>query len=252
MRRFFQTILVAAVLGAAGAAQAADLIVFGAASLTDSLKDLGAAYEQQTGQKVVFNFAASSMLARQIHEGAPADIFFSADETQMDNLARQGLIDPATRRDRLGNTLVIVVPAGSALAISSAGDLTNSSIQQIALADPKSVPAGVYAKEWLEKLQLWKGIEPKVVPTENVRGALAAVASGNVAAGIVYKTDAAISKKVKVAYEVTGTAAPDIRYPLALVKSSAQPEIARQFLEYLDSEKAAEVFKKYGFIVRGP
>jgi molybdate transport system substrate-binding protein len=234
------------------AAQASDLTVFAAASLTDSLKEIGADYEKHTGQKVVLNFEASSMLARQIQEGAPADIFFSADETQMDRLAKQDLIDPSTRRDRLGNVLVVVVPESSQLQIHSADDLVLADLKQIALADTKSVPAGVYARNWLEKLRLWDAVKSKIVYTENVRGALAAVASGNVQAGIVYKTDAAISKKVKIAYEVLGADGPDIRYPMAMVKSSSQPEAAKRFLEYLGSKGAANVFKKFGFAVRDP
>ena len=237
-------------LATAAVAQTSNLTVFAAASLTDSLKEIGADYEKQTGQKVVFNFEASSTLARQIQEGAPADIFFSADETQMDRLAKQELIDSSTRKDRLGNTLVVVVPADSTLQIHSANDLTQPDVKQIAVADPKSVPAGVYAKNWLEKLQLWDTVKSKVVPTENVRGALAAVASGNVESGVVYKTDAAISKKVKVAYEVSGTDVPDIRYPMAMVRASSQPEAAKKFFVYLDSENAAKVFRKFGFTTR--
>lgn len=235
---------------AAVAVQAADLNVFAAASLTDSLKEIGAHYEQETGQKVAFNFEGSSVLARQITEGAPADIFFSADETQMDRLAEKGLIDAATRHDRLGNTLVVVVPADSKLQISSANDLTQNDVQKIALADPKAVPAGVYAKAWLKKVQLWDAIQPKVVPTENVRAALAAVASGNVDAGVVYKTDASISKRVKIAYEVPRADGPDIRYPVAMVKGTLQPDAARAFLKYLGSDEAASVLKKFGFSVR--
>ena len=235
---------------AAVAVRATDLNVFAAASLTDSLKEIGAHFEQETGQKVVFNFEGSSVLARQIIEGAPADIFFSADETQMDRLAEKSLIEPATRHDRLGNTLVVVVPADSNLQINSANDLTKDEVKQIALADPKAVPAGVYAKAWLKKLQLWDAIEPKVVPTENVRAALAAVASGNVDTGIVYKTDAAISKRVKIAYEVARAGGPDIRYPVAMVKGTQQPDAARAFLKYLDSDEVAKVFKKFGFAIR--
>ncbi len=237
-------------LATAAGAQTSNLTVFAAASLTDSLKEIGADYEKQTGQKVVFNFEASSTLARQIQEGAPADIFFSADEIQMDRLAKQELIDSSTCKDRLGNTLVVVVPVDSALQIHSASDLAQPDVKEIALADPKSVPAGVYAKNWLEKLQVWDTVKSKVVPSENVRGALAAVDSGNVEAGIVYKTDAAISKKVKVAYEVSGADAPDIRYPMAMVKTSSQPEAAKKFLVYLDSENAAKVFRKFGFTIR--
>jgi molybdate transport system substrate-binding protein len=248
MKRFIQAIAACVLLTVA--AKAADLTVFAAASLTDSLKEIGANYQKETGQTVVFNFEASSTLARQIAEGAPADIFFSADETQMDRLAKNDLIDPATREDRLGNTLVVVVPVDSDLKIDSAHDLARAGIAKLALADPKSVPAGVYAKAWLMKLQLWDAIEPKVVPTENVRGALAAVASGNADAGIVYKTDAAISQNVRIAYSVPAAEGPDIRYPMATVKASQQPDAAKQFLKYLDSEEAAKVFKKFGFINR--
>jgi molybdate transport system substrate-binding protein len=250
MKQILQAIAAAAILLIAATSWASDLTVFAAASLTDSLKQIGADYEKQTGQKVVFNLEASSLLARQIAEGAPADIFFSADTTQMDYLAKKDLIDPATRQDRLGNTLVVVVPEESTLQIHSANDLTNADVKQLALADPGAVPAGVYAKAWLEKFQVWDAIEPRVVPAENVRGALAAVASGNVDAGVVYKTDATISKRVKIAYEVPSSDCPDIRYPMAMVKESSQPEAAKKFLKYLDSDEAGEVFKKFGFMIR--
>jgi molybdate transport system substrate-binding protein len=167
----------------------------------------------------------------------------------MDSLAKKSLIDPATRKSRLGNALVVVVAADSTLQINSASDLTNSTVKQIALADPKAVPAGVYAKAWLTQQQLWPAIEPKVVPTENVRAALAAVESGNVEAGVVYKTDAGISKKVKVAYEVPSKDAPVISYPMALVKDSRQPGAARKFLDYLAGNEAGAVFTGHGFIV---
>lgn len=250
MKCFVQAIAAAGILLIATITQASDLTVFAASSLTDSLKQIGADYEKQTGQKVAFNFEASSLLARQIAEGAPADIFFSADTTQMDYLAKKDLIDPATRQDRLGNRLVVVVPRDSALQIHSANDLANADVKRLALADPKAVPAGVYAKAWLAKFQAWDAVAPKVVPMENVRGALAAVASGNVDAGVVYKTDAAISKRVKIAYEVPAADGPDIKYPIAMVKGSSQPETAKQFIKYLGSDEAAEVFKKFGFAVR--
>ena len=231
-------------------ASAAEVMVSAAASLTDSLKAIATNYEKTSGDTITFNFGASSTLARQIEAGAPADIFFSADEAQMNVLATNGLIDPATRKSVLGNSLVVVVPGDSTLQINSANDLTNSVVKQIALADPKAVPAGVYAKAWLTKLQLWPAVEPKVVPTENVRAALAAVAAGNVDAGVVYKTDAAISRKVKIAYEVPPADGPDIRYPVALVKSSPQPEAAKKFLDYLSSKQAGQVFTQYGFLLR--
>ncbi len=250
MKKLLQIIAIACMVTAAVSARSADVTVFAAASLTDSLKQIAADYQKQTGRTVTFNFEASSILARQIQEGAPADIFFSADEAQMDRLAKRGLIDPASRADRLGNTLVVVEPAESSLQIHSAADLAAAGVKQIALADPKAVPAGVYAKEWLEKSKVWDAVEPKVVPAENVRAALAAVVSGDVDAGVVYKTDAAISKKVKIVYEVPHADGPDIRYPMALVKTSQHPDAAKQFLEYLESNDAAQVFEKFGFAVR--
>ena len=230
--------------------RAAEVTVFAAASLTDSLKAIAGRYERESGDKIIFNFAASSTLARQIEEGAPADIFFSADEAKMDALEKKGLIQPATRKSRLGNSLVVVIAADSALKIRSAGDLTNAAINHVALADPRAVPAGIYAKAWLDRQQLWTAIEPRVVPAENVRAALAAVEAGNVDAGVVYKTDAGISRKVKIAYEVPIPDAPAISYPMALVKSSRQSDGAKKFLNYLNFQKAGDIFRKFGFILR--
>ena len=248
--RLIKILFVGAALIANASLHAAEVTVFAAASLTDSLKEVAAAYEKESGDNIVFNFAASSTLARQIEAGGPADIFFSADEAQMDRLEKKGLIDPATRKSRLGNSLVVVVPSDSTLQIKSASDLTNASVKQIALADPKGVPAGVYAKGWLTRQQLWPAVEPKIVPTENVRAALAAVASGNVELGVVYKTDAAISKNVKIAYAVPRADSPDISYPMALVKDSKQPAAAGKFLSYLSSEEAGQVFTRFGFLLR--
>jgi molybdate transport system substrate-binding protein len=250
MKHFLQITAMVCVMATAFAAGAADVTVFAAASLTDSLKQIAADYQKKTGNTIVFNFEASSILARQIEAGAPADIFFSADETQMDRLAERGLIDPATRVDRLRNTLVVVTPSDSTLRIHSPGDLAADGVKQIALADPKAVPAGVYAKEWLERNHVWDAVKPKVVPAENVRAALAAVASGNVDAGVVYKTDAAISKHVKIVYEVPRVGGPDIRYPMAVVKTSEHPEEAKRFFEYLESNDATRVFERFGFAIR--
>jgi molybdate transport system substrate-binding protein len=229
--------------------RAADVSVFAAASLTDALKELASAYESKSGDRLLFNFAGSNVLARQIKEGAPADVFFSADEIQMDNLAKAGLIDQATRVDLLSNTLVIIVPKDREGELAPAA-LAETAIKHLALADPRSVPAGVYAREYLTKLGVWNAVEPKVVPTENVRAALAAVESGNVEAGIVYKTDAAISKAVKIAYEVSTTEGPKILYPVAVMKDSKNADASKKFVEYLKSGPALAVFEKFGFIVR--
>jgi molybdate transport system substrate-binding protein len=218
-------------------------------SLKDALTEIAAVYQKSSGDKLVFNFGGSNVLSRQIEEGAPVDLFFSADESQMDDVAQKGLLAEGTRRDVLSNALVIVLPADSTLAVKNARDLAGDDVKKIALADPKAVPAGVYAREYLEKLGLWKEIEPKVVATENVRAALAAVESGNVEAGIIYRTDAGISKKVKVVFTVPASEGPAIHYPAALLKGAAQTDAAKKFLDYLGSPDAKRVFEKYGFIV---
>jgi molybdate transport system substrate-binding protein len=246
----FLKILPALAIAWAGiAVHAVTITVFAAASLTDGLQEIARDYQQATGDKIEFNFAASSILARQIEEGAPADIFFSADEAKMDALEKKGLVEKKTRRSRLSNTLVIVVPADSFRYIGSPKDLNGAKIKHIALADPESVPAGIYAKEYLRKMHIWDEIAPKVVPMGNVRAALAAVESGDAEAGIVYKTDAAISKKTRVAYEVPREDGPKISYPMAMMKEAKEPKAALAFLEYLDSDAAGPVFAKFGFIL---
>lgn len=227
----------------------AEVVVFAAASLSESLREIGAAYEKELGDRIKFNFGASGLLARQIEEGAPADIFFSADDLKMDALQKKGLLSDGTRRDRLGNSLVIVVAKEAGVDLSSAQDLAGPAVRRVALAEPASVPAGIYAKSYLTEKRLWEQVEKKVIPTENVRAALAAVESGNVDAGIVYKTDAAISKKVKVAVEVPVSEGPRINYPVALLKESKQGEASRKFLNHLMGKRSGEVFAKYGFIV---
>ncbi len=227
---------------------AAELTVHAAASLTDAMKEIGASYGKESGDKVQFNFGASSMLARQIEEGAPADLFFSADEAKMDALEKKGLLLAGTRRSLLSNLLVIVVATDASSVPKSASDLTRPEFKKIALAEPQTVPAGIYAREYLEKLGLWERLKEKVVPTENVRAALAAVESGNVEAGFVYKTDSLISKKVKIAVEIPATEGPKISYPMAILQSSKQPERARKLEEYLGGPVARKVFEKFGFI----
>src|SRR5436309_3415435 len=157
-------------------AMAANLRVSAASSLSDALHDIGSVYHHDT---LLFDFGASSTLARQIAEGAPSDVFISADELKMDQLQQRGFIIKASRRSILSNTLVIIVPADSSLKINSAADLADPTISNIAIAEPQSVPAGMYAKEYLRALHVWDRIKDKIIPTENVRAALAAVASGN-------------------------------------------------------------------------
>jgi molybdate transport system substrate-binding protein len=248
MLSFPRFIIILAAACALHNANAAEVNVYAAASLTDVMKEIAANYEKQSSDKIVFNFGASSLLARQIIERAPADIFFSADEAKMDDLQKAGLIATETRRDLLSNSLVIVVPNDSKLAIGSPDDLTKA--QKIAIADPRAVPAGIYTKEYLSGLGLWDKLESKMVPTENVRAALAAVESGNVEAGFVYKTDANISKKVRIAFTVPVEKGPAIRYPIAILKGAKDKNAAEGFLRYVESESARTLFERYGFIVK--
>ncbi len=250
MRKSLTSLLLLAVLFPA-AGRAAELSVFAAASLTDALRDIAAEYEKQGGDRIVLNLGASNTLARQIQEGAPADLFLSADEEKMNGLERRRLLLPGTRRSVLSNTLVIVVPDDSSLKITAARDLAGSALRALALAEPQTVPAGIYAKKYLQKLGIWSKVIDRVVPTENVRAALAAVEAGNVDAGIVYKTDAQIAKRVRVAFEVPRAEGPVISYPFAVLAGAARPEAARKFLAYLESPPALAVFRRYGFLILG-
>ena len=246
-----KTSIVALMVGAllTGSVTAAEINVQAAASLSDVLKEIASGYEAASGDKLQFNFGASSALARQIEAGAPADVFFSADEAKLDALEKKGLILADTRKSLLSNVLVVVVAADAPFVPKEVNDLAKTEITKLALAEPQTVPAGIYAREYLQKRGLWEMVREKVVPTENVRAALAAVASGNAQAGIVYKTDALGSPKVKIAIEVPAAEGPEISYPLAVLKASKVPDRARKFAEYLRSQTAQTIFKKFGFIV---
>ena len=249
-RNFFATLLgLVFVTVFVGAARADEILIAAAASLTDVLTKISAAYQSKGQHKVNFTFGPSSTLGRQIEEGAPADMFFSADLAQMDNLDKNGRLKPGTRKNLLSNQLVIIVPSDSKLAISSPKDLLNADIKRIALAEPTSVPVGVYSNKYLTDEGLWDQIKPKVVPVQDVRATLASVESGNVEAGFVYKTDAAISKKVKIVYEVPIDKGPKIIYPVAVIKESKKKDAARDFMNYVLSPAAKDTFKKYGFVV---
>jgi molybdate transport system substrate-binding protein len=250
IQKFFFIIPVFLGLASAQTSASADeILVSAAASLTDVLKEISAAYQAKSQHKVNFTFGPSSILSRQIEEGAPADIFFSADLPQMDALDKNGRLEPGTRKNLLSNQLVIIVPADSKLALSSAKDLLKTEVKKIALAEPTSVPVGVYSSKYLADEGLWDRLKPKVVPVQDVRATLAAVESGNVEAGFVYKTDAAVSKKVKIVYEVPIDKGPRITYPVAIVKESKRKDAARDFMNYVQSRAAKDAFKKYGFVV---
>jgi molybdate transport system substrate-binding protein len=229
-----------------GIGGADEVSVFAAASLTDALQEAARGFERATGHKVTFNFGGSNDLARQIKAGAPADVFFSADEAQMDRLEAAGLVRGGDRVDLLSNVLVAVVATASTARLEGPRDLLG--VARLALADPQAVPAGVYARRWLESLGLWAEIEGKVVPTLDVRAALSAVESGNVDAGIVYRTDAAISKRVRVAFEAPQDQGPRIVYPLAPIAASRRPATA-ELVRYLTSAPVRAIYARHGFLV---
>jgi molybdate transport system substrate-binding protein len=251
MRKFLSlALLVPAAMLLLGSAdpKKPELLVFGAASLTESLQDLGAVYTAKTGQRVAYSFGASSDLARQIQAGAPADVFFSADTAKMDALEKAGMVKASGRREFLSNALVVVVPSDSQEKIASANDLLR--LSKIAIADPAAVPVGVYAKKWLTGLGLWDKIEPKLVPTLDVRASLAAVESGAVPAAIVYRTDAAIAKSSKFAFIVEN--GPPILYSVAPLTSSKNPSDAAAYVAFLEGPAGQEEFTRRGFVFRVP
>jgi molybdate transport system substrate-binding protein len=222
-----------------------EILVFAAASTTDALQEIAQEYKAQSGNAVTFSFGASSALAKQIVAGGPADVFLSADIAQMDSLEKAGLVRKEDRKDLLSNQLVIIVPARSRMTIEDPKDLAYA--PHVATADPKSVPVGVYARQWLDSLGLWSTIEPKIVPTLDVRAALAAVESEHAEAGIVYRTDAAISQKVRIAYAVPLEKGPKVVYPVARVATSKK-NAAAEFVAFLTGPKAKAIFTRYGFI----
>jgi molybdate transport system substrate-binding protein len=225
---------------------AEEVTVYAAASLTDALGELSPGFEARTGHKIVFSFGASNDLARQIKAGAPADVFFSADRVQMDGLESAGFVQAKDRVDLLSNVLVAVIAASSTMKMSQPAELL--AVKHLALADPQAVPAGVYARTWLQSIGLWEKVKDRVVPTLNVRAALSAVESESADAGIVYRTDAAISKRVKVAFEVPREQGPAIVYPLAALTASKKAA-TNELVRYLVSADAREVYAHYGFLV---
>jgi molybdate transport system substrate-binding protein len=234
-----------ALLGTALPSRQEPLLVSAAISLSDALQEIEQAYTKAGHAAVRFNFAGSNVLARQIVNGAPADVFISADEAQMHYAAERGAIDRQSRFDLLSNRLVIVTPRGSARSIADAAALAHA--RRIAVADPAAVPAGVYARQFLEKAGIWDRLRERLVPLGNVRAALAAAESAAVDAAIVYESDAATSSRVDVSFVVAGSAAPRIVYPAAIVAQSKNRDAAAKFLAFLRSAEAAAIFRKYHF-----
>ena len=235
------------VLSLGGRAWSAEVLVFAAASLTDALKEIQTKYEATSQDRLVLSMGASSDLARQIKAGAPADVFFSADLAQMEGLEKEGSVRRADRVDVLSNQLVAIVPAGSTLSIRAPRDLL--AVERFALANPEAVPVGVYAKKYFESIGLWSELQGRVVPMADVRATLAAVGAEHAPAGMVYRTDAAISKRVRVAFEVPREQGPAIVYPLAPVVRTKHPDSAAALVRYLTGPEAVAVYERFGFVV---
>lgn len=216
-------------------------VVLAASSMQEALEDIARIWEARGHAEPVLSFAASSALARQVEQGAPADIFVSADHEWMDEVESRGLLRNGTRVDIAGNRLVLIASVtASGLSLDGLGE------RRLALADPAAVPAGRYAKAALEHLGRWEGLAANVVPAENVRAALALVERGEAALGVVYATDAWASDKVQVVECLPAASHPPIRYPAAVLATSAHPD-AGDFHLFLNSDEARRIFARRGF-----
>src|SRR6201981_1220561 len=228
-----------------------ELTVSAAISLKDVLEEISHLYSaDHPAAKVHFNLGGSGTLQRQIEQGAPVDIFVSASPKEMDSLQSQGLLVPDTRGDLVKNSVVLIVPVDSA-GVSSFQDLAKPAVKNIAVGEPQTVPAGKYAQEVLMHLGIYDQLKPKLVLAKDVRQVLTYVETGNADAGIVYATDAKISKKVTVVATAPEDSHSPVAYPAALIKNSKNAAAAKAFLDFLASEKARTVFQKCGFIPAG-
>jgi molybdate transport system substrate-binding protein len=245
-------LLFALVLLAPIAARAQELTVFAAASLTDAMKDVSVLWTKDGQPPLRLSFGASSTLARQIEQGAPAVLFASADETWMDYLAKKNLIAADTRKDLLGNDLVLVVPADKPLHVTIGPNFDLLGLLgasgRLATGDPAHVPVGIYAEQALKKLGWWDKIAPRLARTDDVRAALLLVERGEAPAGIVYATDAAVSKAVMIAGTFPADSHDPVSYPFAVTKSGDTPE-ARALMAFLAGPQARAVFVQRGFKV---
>ena len=235
---------------ASHAVAAEKITVFAAASLTNALQEIATQYQKKTGVEVVSSFASSSTLARQIDQGAPADLFISADQQWMDDVVAKKSVVDSTRYTLLGNDLVLVAPkSDSAKAVTINAQTDWKSLlkgERLAVGDPDHVPAGIYAKEALQKLGAWETVSPQLAPANNVRAALALVERNESPYGIVYGSDAVASDKVQVVGRFPEESHKPVEYPMAIVKEH-QNATVEAFYKYLQGPDAAAVFKQYGF-----
>jgi molybdate transport system substrate-binding protein len=251
MRRIIALVLAIGFVGAVGnssVAYAGDINVSAAASLKESMQDAGAAFAKQGGDTVHFTFGASGQLEAQIVNGAPVDAFISAAQKQVDDLAKKDLIDAGSQRIVAGNNLVLIVPADSSLGIKDFSQLTDRAVTKLAVGEPKSVPAGMYAMQTLKSLKLDEAVHDKLVYGASVRQVLDYVQNGEVSAGIVYGTDAKeAGDKVKVAAIASETAHQPIIYPGVVIKGSANAQSAKAFLDFLGMPAGLSILQAHGF-----
>lgn len=231
------------------AQEASSITVCAAASLREALNEIGPDFEKDNGIKLTFNFGASGALQKQIEEGAPADLFISAGKKQMDALEEKTLVDKETRKDLLGNSLVLIISNEYKGKIKTASDL-ESKAERISIGEPESVPAGSYAKDSLVNTGLWDKLTGKIVYAKDVKQVVAYVEAGEAAAGIVYNSDAAVLKNSSIVQVFDESSHKPIVYPAAIVAASKEKEAAKLFLDYLQSESAGQVFEKYGFDIK--
>lgn len=225
-----------------------NLTISAAASLQDASAELKTLYEKQhSNVTLTFNLAASGTLQKQIEEGAPSDLFISAGKTQVDTLQQKGLLIDSTRKDLLGNELVLI--GGKDSKLTAFNDLNTTSVGKISIGTPETVPAGKYAKDVLTKLGLWDQLQSKMVLAKDVRQVLTYVETGNVDAGLVYRTDAITSNNIKIIAAAPAGSSEPIVYPMAIVKSTKYQKEAEAFEAFLTSDDAVKVFEKYGFKV---
>jgi molybdate transport system substrate-binding protein len=227
------------------------LMVAAAVSLSDVLEEIAKAYAAAAGGPVRFNLAGSNVLARQIVSGAPADVFISADEAQMDVVQKAGAVLAGSRVDLVENQLAVVATPDRVDFVRQEFARAPAGIRRLAMGDPAAVPAGVYARRYLEQQGLWTAYEPRVVPTTNVRAALAAVETGSVDAAIVYLTDLAAARTAVLAFVVPAGQGPRIVYPGAVLASSRNQAEAKRFLAFLRERDAAAIFARYQFVALG-
>ncbi|MFS0656116.1 molybdate ABC transporter substrate-binding protein [Bacillus sp. 179-C3.3 HS] len=227
-----------------------ELVISAAVSLQDALKEMAADFEDQHANvKITFNFGSSGALKQQISQGANVDLFLSAAKEPFDQLVQSGDIDQKHVKDLIQNELVLIVPKDHASSIKTFHDLTSLK-GKIALGTPESVPAGTYGKETFTNLNIWEQIKRKVVYAKDVRQVLSYVETGSVEAGIVYKTDALVSKSVRIVDQAKKDLHSPIVYPIGIVKETDHMSEAKSFFNYLQTDTAASIFKKYGFQVR--